>query len=413
MNGDARMKKMIENTHDLGLSVSYTRVMEVKQSIARAACKRYAEDGVVLPTNLRSNVEFHGTALSATNLLSWDNIGVQRDPIQIDISELATSYLPDSYVIIHPVELHGNSNVIAPKTMNSQLRPSYDLMGAAKIKDGTWMAHVSSVLEQDTIPKGEVITWSRCNSRCMSDVSVKPRAVIGVLPLFPDKDSSLSMMQHAMELTMQDTQFLNPGQTGVLGSDQPLYALAKQLQWKFPVTSGEDKLVLMMGALHIEDKAHLMIGKLLGSSGGTTVLSQAQVLTCGCAQSVLNEHHIKRTRYAHQVSLMSLHPEAHGLFQVLFNCAWTTSHWRCGINVAKQRFPSSNTGLSLWNLSSCCVALFDHSARDISLSTFKCVLSFAHGSMFWTIQMTHVGYHYMCGIWSSCQESTQMFMLSF
>lgn len=70
---------------------------------------------------------------------------------------------------------------------------------------------------------------------------------------------------------------------------------------------GEDKLVAMMGALHIEDKMHLMIGKLLRDSGWATILSQAEVLTSGRAQSALNEHHIKRTRYAHQVTLVSLY----------------------------------------------------------------------------------------------------------
>ena len=34
---------------------------------------------------------------------------------------------------------------------------------------------------------------------------------------------------------------------------------------------------------------------------------QAHVLPSGRAQSALNEHHIKRTRYAHQVSVMYLH----------------------------------------------------------------------------------------------------------
>ena len=90
MHGDARLKKQIENAHELGLSVSYGRVMDVKRAIARAVCKCHTEDGVVLPTNLRCNVftaydvdnldshnkgnysqdEFHGTALSATNHLS-------------------------------------------------------------------------------------------------------------------------------------------------------------------------------------------------------------------------------------------------------------------------------------------------------------------------------------------------------
>ena len=100
---------------------------------------------------------------------------------------------------------------------------------------------------------------------------------------------------------------VNSGQTGVIGADQPLYAIAKQLQWTFPESVREDKLVTMLGALHIEDKMHQMTGKLLRDSRGTTVLSQTQVLPSGRAQSALNEHHIKRTRYAHQVSVMSLH----------------------------------------------------------------------------------------------------------
>ena len=70
---------------------------------------------------------------------------------------------------------------------------------------------------------------------------------------------------------------------------------------------GEDKLVMMLGALHIEDTISQMNGKLLSDSGGTTVLSQAQVLPSGRAQSALDEHHIKRTRYAHQVSVMYHH----------------------------------------------------------------------------------------------------------
>ena len=46
-------------------------------------------------------------------------------------------------------------------------------------------------------------------------------------------------------------QFLNPGQTPVVASDQPLYSLAKQIQWQWP-EYGEDKVVMMFGGLHIE-----------------------------------------------------------------------------------------------------------------------------------------------------------------
>ena len=43
-----------KSTQALSLLVSYSCVMDVKQVIARAVCKCYAEDRVVLPTNLRS-----------------------------------------------------------------------------------------------------------------------------------------------------------------------------------------------------------------------------------------------------------------------------------------------------------------------------------------------------------------------
>ena len=114
-------------------------------------------------------------------------------------------------------------------------------------------------------------------------------------------------MKHAMELTTQGTEILNPGQTCVLGADQTLYAIIKLMQWQFPDTLGEDKLVVIMGALHIEDNMHLMIGKLLRDTGWDIIFSQVEVLTSGRAQSTHNEHHIKRTRYAHQVSLVALY----------------------------------------------------------------------------------------------------------
>ena len=46
--------------------------------------------------------------------------------------------------------------------------------------------------------------------------------------------------------------------------DQPLFALAKQIQWEFPDLYGEDKYVVMMGGLHIEMAALKSLGKVAG-----------------------------------------------------------------------------------------------------------------------------------------------------
>ena len=230
---------------------------------------------------------------------------MKRSPIILNHSDTSIPKLPDSYVIQHPVEL-AQTDVFSPRFGLNEVRPLVDLRGA-KVKDEAWLVHVANALKQSASADGDVITWAGYISLLANDASLKPPAVIGVYPLFPNKAASAYSMKHAMELTMQGTAFLNPGQTSVLGADQPLYAIIKLIQWQFPDTLGEDKLVVIMGALHIEDKMHLMIGKLLRDTGWATILSQAEVLTSGRAQSTLNEHHIKRTMYAHQVSLVSLY----------------------------------------------------------------------------------------------------------
>ena len=55
---------------------------------------------------------------------------------------------------------------------------------------------------------------------------------------------------------------LNPGQVPVIAADQPLFAMAKQVQWHWPEKYGEDKFVIMFGGLHIEMAALKSIGTL-------------------------------------------------------------------------------------------------------------------------------------------------------
>ena len=67
--------------------------------------------------------------------------------------------------------------------------------------------------------------------------------------------------------------------------DQPLYTLAKQIQWSWPASHREDQFVVMIGGLHIEIAAHKALGDLLESSGWTGALIQASLATPGTADS--------------------------------------------------------------------------------------------------------------------------------
>ena len=91
-------------------------------------------------------------------------------------------------------------------------------------------------------------------------------------------------------------------------ADQPVYAIAKKVQWSYPELYGEDcKLLMMMGALHIEMATLNVLGDWLEGRGWVEVLIKAQTNSPGRAESVLSGTHVKRSRYVHQVTCAALH----------------------------------------------------------------------------------------------------------
>ena len=114
------------------------------------------------------------------------------------------------------------------------------------------------------------------------------------------------MFKHSMLLGKAVTEHSNPGQTPVQGMDQPIYAIAKQIQWKWTDTLGGDKFVLMLGACwwkQLRDSWYLVDG-----SGFSYVISEAGVLTSCCAETVSSptpDHDLKRMQYVHQVFLLA------------------------------------------------------------------------------------------------------------
>ena len=67
----------------------------------------------------------------------------------------------------------------------------------------------------------------------------------------------------------------------------------------------------MLGGLHIEMAMLSMLGKWLEGSGWSGALVEANIATSGRAEAMLSASHVKRTRYAHQVTVASLHVLQH------------------------------------------------------------------------------------------------------
>ena len=104
-------------------------------------------------------------------------------------------------------------------------------------------------------------TWPVDNSDCLSWAAYHgslqphkdvPTAIIGLLPVLVDNAHTTALIRHAVTLVKTSIQHQNPGQTPVLGMDQPLYATAKGIQWCWPDTFGKKHFVIMLGGLHIE-----------------------------------------------------------------------------------------------------------------------------------------------------------------
>ena len=127
-----------------------------------------------------------------------------------------------------------------------------------------------------------------------------------LLPLFQEEAASAAMIRHAIDVISQAINFLNPGQVPIIACDQPLYAIAKKIQWNWPSTYGEKKSVIMLGGLHIELAVLKAIGSWIEDSCWTNALVQAGVTTPGTADSFLKASQISRTLHAHQVTASAL-----------------------------------------------------------------------------------------------------------
>ena len=52
-----------------------------------------------------------------------------------------------------------------------------------------------------------------------------------MLPIFQDEAKSTAMIRHSIDVIKDAANHLNPHQIPVMACDQPLFAIAKQIQW--------------------------------------------------------------------------------------------------------------------------------------------------------------------------------------
>ena len=247
-----RSKKLITVLYQLGLSVSYDRILQLENQLATSVCERTKEIGIVCPIQLRhglftvgalDNIDhnpssttakyfFHGTGISLFQFPSESNMGRIQTKIQLSKNQSKNLQLPETYTTVPAVALKKES-VSVPKPCNSITTISGYLQEAYS-KERVWLEHAMRLLEKIDLQKGDAVTWASYHASCTNKENLYS-AITQLLPLFYEKATTAAMVKHVQ---LQATQFLNPGQIPVTAVDAPLYALAKLVQWKWPATHG-------------------------------------------------------------------------------------------------------------------------------------------------------------------------------
>ena len=130
-------------------------------------------------------------------------------------------------------------------------------------------------------------SWAAYHAEEQKRENMLEQCSTALLPLFLENAHSVAMIKHAIDVVGKAVHFLNPCQVPVIAFDQPLFALTKEIQWKWPETHGESKLVVMFGGLHIEMTFQRTLGDWLKGSGRTECLDMAEIASTRKAESFL------------------------------------------------------------------------------------------------------------------------------
>ena len=215
------------------------------------------------------------------------------------------SNLPEAYTNIQPYrETESRKDYFVPVGCTAN-KPQSDVITENMKCEYQWLNKVNELLEKEKMEEKEYLSWSV--SRCfLANHSSFTYCYNVTLTPLRRKCAQQSNDPTFQKLVKDAIAYINPGQTPIIGMDQPLYALAKQIQWERADVHGESSYVVMMGGLHIEMASLKMVGHWLNNSGWDSALVQADITTRGRADAILRATHITRTRYAHQVSQCAL-----------------------------------------------------------------------------------------------------------
>ena len=256
------------------------------------------------PSSSTAYGSFHGSALSITR--HFDETCSDSDklinPVIRKETPKSLKLLLSFYKFVQNFVDYDKCSTKLPLTYLTTSSFLAEHMSMLVDEESDWLNHVWESYSTDITQNWSLLYASK------ESLNARHRCQTDLLPLFAESSTDSNMVYHAMRLIKYSTDLLNSGQTPVMTCDQPINAIAKQLQWSelYPDISEQTFFVMLRG-LHLEKISLKLIGDILKDSEWPRILAQSGIFTSEVAEKLLSASHLIKTRRLHKITLAALH----------------------------------------------------------------------------------------------------------
>src|SRR6218665_425874 len=241
-----RKKSLIDKLFDVGVCVSYDRLMSILSDLASGVCQRFEEEQAVCPLNFKGNLfttaavdnidhspsstsaqrSFHGTGISLQQHPDVDTPGNDRNIAFLkDVTQTKSySNLPVAYTSVPPVRLVTDKPSVSSFTGHFTQTGMY-LTDAVKA-DNAWLDDIWQKWQKCSFDSDSVVSWSVYNAQNPAPVQ-HALSLCGMLPLFHENAHNVSMIRHSMDVVKAAVSKLNPGQVPLKRNKLSFFATPK------------------------------------------------------------------------------------------------------------------------------------------------------------------------------------------
>ena len=259
--------------------------------------------------------------MSVIQFPTKDNSGISRTRKKfklLTVNDVKVKSCPalDKFVIVPEINIPkgGFYPIQTVNVLDSKEQEFKELEKNELSEENEWLESTQQIFEGEVNEDSDQVSWTAFHQNKARDSGSMIPTVNVPLPLIDYKSSAIELQYHLMQITVEYTNYINPGQIAVGCSDQHLYVLKKIIQMARPDLFGESYFAFM-GGLHIEQAALICVGQLIKGTGMAEIIKVASLDTVGLETAVCDVNNIKKARYTLQVIAVVLRKKMQEAFR--------------------------------------------------------------------------------------------------